>query len=180
MASEKFLKRLVGKTEVEDALERLNTLTKEETLMAMTKNLEVTHHVDSNVTAVKEIVLDIDGNVEAIKGVIRDVDGDVKETKGIAEGIDGNVKGTKDIVENIDDNVKVTKALAEDVGDNVKAIQGVACSVDHNVKATKHGTRHFLSAFMHVSTLLNLVPKTVTEKLERSFHSDGVIVDSQG
>ena len=165
MASEKFLKRLVGKTEVEDALERLDTLTKEETLMAVTKNLEVTHHVDDNVTAVKGIVHDIDGNVEAIKGVIRDVDGDVKETKGIAKGIDGNVKGTKDIVENIDDNVKVTKALAEDVGDNVKA--------------TKHGTRHFLSAFMHVSTLLNLVPKTVTEKLERSFHSDGAIVDSQ-
>ena len=138
MASEKFLKRLVGKTEVEDALERLDTLTKEETLMAVTKNLEVTHHVDGNVTAVK----------------------------GIVHDIDGNVRGTKDIVENIDDNVKVTKALAEDVGDDVKA--------------TKHGTRHFLSAFMHVSTLLNLVPKTVTEKLERSFHSDGAIVDSQG
>jgi porphobilinogen deaminase len=115
MASEKFLKRLMGKTEVEDALERLDMLTKEETLMAVTKNLEVTYHVD--------------GNVTAVKGIVHDIDGNVKETKGIAESIDGNVKGTKDLVENIDDNVKVTKALAEDVGDNVKV--------------TKHGTQHF-------------------------------------
>ena len=70
MVSEKFLKRLVGKTEVEDALERLDILTKEETLMAVTKNLEVTHHVDGNVTAVKGIVHNIDGNVEQLNRLL--------------------------------------------------------------------------------------------------------------
>jgi methyl-accepting chemotaxis protein len=196
MASEKFLKRLVGRTEVEDTLERLDTLTKEETLMAVTKNLEVSHHIDGNVTAVKGTVHNIDGNVEAIKeaicdvsgsievtkglshdvgvgvnaikDVISNVDGNVKNTKEITESIDGNVKGTKELVENIDDNVKATKALTEDIGDNVKMIQGV----DHNVKATKNGTQHFLSAFKHVPTLLIFFPKTVTEQIERSFDSD--------
>ena len=90
----------MGKTDIEDALERLDTLTKEESLMAVTRNLKVTHHVDDNVMAVK-------GGVHDIKDVIH--------------GVDGNIKDTKALTENIDDNVKVTKALTEDVGDNVKA-----------------------------------------------------------
>jgi hypothetical protein len=126
---EKFLKRLMGGSVVEDGLQRLDTLTKEETLMAVTRNLEVTHHIDGNVMAVKGIVHNIDGNVEASKEVIRDIDGNVKETKALTQ--------------NVDDNVKATKALTEDVGDSVKVIQGVACIVDHNVKLTKDGTQRF-------------------------------------
>jgi hypothetical protein len=38
-------KRVVGRTDVEDALLRLDTLTKEENLMATARTLEVTHHV---------------------------------------------------------------------------------------------------------------------------------------
>jgi hypothetical protein len=54
--SEQFLKRLMGKTDVEDALLRLDSLTKEESLMAMAKNLEVTHQVDRNVKEIKVLV----------------------------------------------------------------------------------------------------------------------------
>jgi hypothetical protein len=43
---ETFFKRVVGRTDVEDALLRLDTLTKEENLMATARTLEVTHHVD--------------------------------------------------------------------------------------------------------------------------------------
>jgi hypothetical protein len=67
MVSEKFLKRLVGRTKIEDGLERLDTLTNEETLMAVTRNLGVTHLVDGNVMAVKGIAQNIDGNVEQLK-----------------------------------------------------------------------------------------------------------------
>ena len=139
---EKFLKRLVGRTDVEDGFQRLDTLTKEETLMAVTRNLEVTHHIDDNVMAVKGIVHDIDGDIKETKEVICDVDGNIKEAKEVIHGIDGNVKETNALTENIDDNVKV-------VADNVKVIQGVACSVDHNVKATKDGTHRFLSVSIH-------------------------------
>jgi hypothetical protein len=41
----------MGRTDVEDALLRLDSLTKEESLMAVAKNLEVTYHVDGNVTS---------------------------------------------------------------------------------------------------------------------------------
>ena len=43
----------MGKTDVEDALIRLDVLTKEECLIAVARNLEVVHHVDHNVNATK-------------------------------------------------------------------------------------------------------------------------------
>lgn len=110
--SEKVLTRLVGRKDIDDALQQLNMFTNEENLMAITRNLQVSHQVDGNVTAVKEMVRKVDGNVEAIKEVICNVDG----------------------------HIKATKAFAEDVNGNVKVIQGIACSADRNVKATKHGT----------------------------------------
>ena len=53
---EKYLKKLIGRTNVEDALLRLDSLTKEESLMAVAKDLEVTHHVDNNVKDIKVLV----------------------------------------------------------------------------------------------------------------------------
>jgi hypothetical protein len=52
--TEKFLKRLMGRKDVEDALVRLDTLTKEEALMTATRNLEVIHHIDANVDQAKD------------------------------------------------------------------------------------------------------------------------------
>ncbi len=57
--TEKILKRLVGRTEVEDAVLRLDMLTKEENLMVAARNLEVTHRVDGNVEATKVLTQDI-------------------------------------------------------------------------------------------------------------------------
>jgi len=56
--TEKILKRIVGKTDVEDALQRLDLLTKEENLMTVARNLEVTHRVDVNVTELTRIIHD--------------------------------------------------------------------------------------------------------------------------
>lgn len=42
---EKFLKRLMGKTEAENAFQRLDMLTKEENLMTSARTLEATYHV---------------------------------------------------------------------------------------------------------------------------------------
>jgi hypothetical protein len=53
-ATEKFLNRLMGRTEVEDALQRLDMLTKEETGMTVARNLAVGHAVEGIVTAIKD------------------------------------------------------------------------------------------------------------------------------
>ncbi|KAI0249040.1 hypothetical protein BJV78DRAFT_728169 [Lactifluus subvellereus] len=50
----KFLNRLIGRTEIEDALQRLDMLTKEETGMTVARNLAVGHAVEGIVTAIKD------------------------------------------------------------------------------------------------------------------------------
>jgi hypothetical protein len=77
--TEQILKRLVGRTEVEDAILRLDTLTKEESLMMVARNLEVTHRVD--------------GNVETTMVLIED---HLKATKALSEDVSDSVKATKD------------------------------------------------------------------------------------
>ena len=50
--SEKYLKKLVGKTDIEDALRRLDKLTQEEVRMATAQLLKVTQGVDDTVNLV--------------------------------------------------------------------------------------------------------------------------------
>jgi hypothetical protein len=64
---ETFLSRLVGRTDIEDALERLDMLTKEEIGMTVARNLAVTHDVDGNVRVVEQVTRGIDDNVRALK-----------------------------------------------------------------------------------------------------------------
>lgn len=46
ISSEKYLKKLLGKSDVEDALKRLDMLTQEEARMAIAEVLKVTHIMD--------------------------------------------------------------------------------------------------------------------------------------
>jgi hypothetical protein len=48
--SEKFVKKLLGKNDIEDALKRLDTLTLEEARMTTAEVLGVTHRVDDKMT----------------------------------------------------------------------------------------------------------------------------------
>ena len=67
MAQETFIKRLMGKTDVENAFQRLDTLTKEENLMVAARTFEATQHVDNKVTVIDEVLQQVDGNVEVTK-----------------------------------------------------------------------------------------------------------------
>jgi hypothetical protein len=87
---------------MEDALQRLDVLTKEEGLMTATRNLEVTHRVDVNVMTTQELTHHVDDKVTTIEEVIHDVDGNVQETKELTRDV-------RDNVVTIDDNVKVTR-----------------------------------------------------------------------
>ena len=92
------MKRLMGKTEVEDALERLNVLTQEEYLMTVARTLiqELTHHVDNNVMEIRELTYRVDDNVMEIQELTHEVHADVEEINERTRSIDDNVKVTKD------------------------------------------------------------------------------------
>jgi len=63
---EKILKRFTGKTDIEDAFQRLDSLTQEESLMVVARSLEVAHHVDSNVEAIKALTENIDDTLRRL------------------------------------------------------------------------------------------------------------------
>jgi uncharacterized protein YerC len=71
---ERFLKGLMRRTDIEEALLRLDMLTREETLMAAARTLEVTHHIHENVTTVKELAQDVHNSTKVIEEVTRGID----------------------------------------------------------------------------------------------------------
>ena len=64
--SEKYLKKLIGKTDIEDALKRLDKLTNEEVRMVTAQVLEATHTVEDRVLDVDNRVAGVDSHVKAI------------------------------------------------------------------------------------------------------------------
>ena len=93
---ETFVKTFAGRTDVEDALQRLEVLTEEENLMAAARNLEVTHDVNGNVIATQELTHRVDDKVTTIEAVIHDVDGDVQKTKELIRDVHDDVKVIRD------------------------------------------------------------------------------------
>ncbi|KAH9020277.1 hypothetical protein EDB83DRAFT_2231722, partial [Lactarius deliciosus] len=69
--TKKYLKKLVGKTDIEDALRRLDKLTQEEVRMATAQLLKITHGVDYEVTK-------IDDEVKGVDDKLKDVGDSVK------------------------------------------------------------------------------------------------------
>ena len=98
--SEKFVKMLVGRRDIEDALLRLDSLTREEYLMVAARNLNVTYHVDR---------------------VIRDVRGDLEVSRKLTEDIDDNIQATMALTKDVSHNINVIEGVARSVDDNVKA-----------------------------------------------------------
>ena len=67
--SEKFGKRLIGRTDIEDSLKRLDKLTHEEAWMGIAQNLKATHTVGESVRRVDDRVSAVDDRVtEIIRG----------------------------------------------------------------------------------------------------------------
>jgi prophage DNA circulation protein len=98
--SEKYLKRLIGKTEIEDALKRLDKLTSEEVRMVTAQVLKATRTVDERVAHVDEGVTSVDDRVARVDEGVTRVDGRVA-------GIEGRVASVDDKVKAIDDKVAV-------------------------------------------------------------------------
>ena len=67
LCSEKFVKKLVGRKDMEDALKRLDRLTQDEARMAAAQTLKLAHGIDSRVKVV-------DDKVTGVEIKLKDVD----------------------------------------------------------------------------------------------------------
>ena len=79
LCSEKYGKRLIGKTEMEGSLKKLDKLTQEEARMIIAENLRATHAVDERVRGVAEQVVSVDDRVAGIDDRVANVNDKVTE-----------------------------------------------------------------------------------------------------
>jgi hypothetical protein len=70
---ESFLKRLVGRADIEDALQRLDKLTQEEARMATAEGLKATHGIDNKVEDVGDKVKGVDNKIQGVDNKIHGV-----------------------------------------------------------------------------------------------------------
>ncbi|SRR5258708_34560197 len=112
---EKYWKKLIGRTEMEDALKRLDKLTQEEARMAAAENLKVAHTVDERVKGVV-------GTVEAIDNKVAGVDGRVASVGDQVAGVDDRVAGVENQVVAVDDQVTSVNQRVVTIDDRVKVV----------------------------------------------------------
>ena len=79
LCSEKYGKRLIGKTEMEGSLKKLDKLTQEEARMIIAENLRATHAVDERVRGVAEQVVPVDDRVAGVDDRVANVNDKVTE-----------------------------------------------------------------------------------------------------
>jgi methyl-accepting chemotaxis protein len=104
---EKYTKRLVGRTDMEDALMRLDRLTQEEARMAVAQNLMATHTVDERVREVANTVVAIDNRVVSVDDRVAGVDERVARVDDRVASVNDKLKGIDARLASIDDRVKV-------------------------------------------------------------------------
>jgi hypothetical protein len=113
---ERFLKKVLGRNDVEDALARLDVLTKEEDLMVAARTLNVVHRLDDNVTVIK-------GNVKDAIELTRHVDRGVTEIKDDIGDVGSNVKANTELIHHVDNKANVIDAGIRGVSSDVKEMK---------------------------------------------------------
>jgi hypothetical protein len=83
--SEKYLKKLIGRTDIEDALKRLDRLTQEEARMAAAQVLKVVNTVDDNVQGIANNMVSVDNRVAGVDDRVAGIDDRMKD---VHDGVD--------------------------------------------------------------------------------------------
>ena len=73
------MKKLIGRTDMEDALKKLDELTREEARMAIAENLRATHAVDESVARVDDRVGGVSDQVAGVDNRVANVNDTVKD-----------------------------------------------------------------------------------------------------
>ena len=73
IVSEKFVKKVVGRTDLEDGIKNLDKLTNEEVMMASAQLLKVAYDIDNRVMGVDENVLVVKREVQVVNENVKSV-----------------------------------------------------------------------------------------------------------
>jgi hypothetical protein len=130
--TEKYGKKLIGRTDMADALKRLDKLTEEEARMAVAQNLEATHTVDESVRGVENTMITGAGVDDRVAEVddrvprVDNVDSLDDQGKGINAGVASvdRVEVVGDKVAEIIDGAQIVLSQAREVSNNLNRLDG--------------------------------------------------------
>ncbi|KAH9170737.1 hypothetical protein EDB89DRAFT_2243936 [Lactarius sanguifluus] len=89
--TKKYLKKLVGRTDVEDALRRLDALTQEEARMAAAETLVITRGIDDRVKDVDDKVGGVDERVQVVGIKVDGIDDKVRTVDNKVQRVDHKI-----------------------------------------------------------------------------------------
>ena len=167
--SEKYLKKLIGKNDIEDALKRLDRLTQEEARMAAAQLLKVTNTIDNRVEGIADDVLVVNNRVACIDDRVIGVDERVAGVDERVAGVDERMAGVNDRVKDVDDNVR---------------------AVDDKLVVVIDGAQYIFTLFSKVAQLLTHLDGKETrgaiqqaadgvDRMERSWFTNPFMLDMQ-
>jgi len=113
--SEKDLKRLFGKNNIEDPLKRLDRLTQEEARMAAAESLKVVNTIDNRVAGIDDRVAGVDERVAGVDDRVKDVDDKVC-------AVDDKVCAVDDKVCAVDDKLVVVIDGAQSISNQLSKV----------------------------------------------------------
>ena len=119
---EKFLKKVAGRTDLEDGLKKLEKLTNEEIAMASARLVKVTDNIDNKVTEVGDDVRAVGEGVQFVKGEVRSVGGEVQVVRRGVQVVEGEVQVVKGDVQAVIGEVQLVSDNVQAVGDKLQTI----------------------------------------------------------
>ena len=78
------MKKLVGRTDLEDVLKRLDKLTHEEAQMAMAQVLKATHTVKESMRGVADMLIGVKDGVTSVDDRVAGVDNKIEQVKSLS------------------------------------------------------------------------------------------------
>jgi methyl-accepting chemotaxis protein len=143
-SAEKFMKRLIGKTEVEDGFQQLDLLTKEENLMTAACTLGVASDIRHDAKTIKADTRDIKDDARDIKDDTRDIKDDTQDIKDDTRDIKDDTRSIKEDTRDIIDHTCDIKEDTRDIKEDTR-------NISDNLEVNKRGAPHLFK-------LLPLVP----------------------
>jgi len=110
--SEKYMKKLVGRTDMEDSLKRLDKLTQEEARIAMAEVLKITHTVEKGVRGIADKVVGVDDRVANINNSVAGVDHRVADVDNRVACVDDRVRTVDNKVAVVIEGAQITSRLS--------------------------------------------------------------------
>ena len=124
--SAKYLKKVAGRTDIEDALARLDRLTEEEARMAAAQCLKATHVVHDGVISVDNHIQQVDDRVQGVSSDVQQVDVHVQRVDDKVQGVGSDVRQVGIGVQQVGDKVQGVgdkiQQVADDIGDQKRSL----------------------------------------------------------